>query len=95
MGSNEDASVYKDTVLVTGFGPFGVHEVNASMESVKLLHSLDIERELGIRLVTHEIPVIYEYVQTNICKLWDTYKPKVLWFSCLTRKQIDGSNPFV
>lgn len=79
MGSNEEALSSKDTVLVTGFGPFGVHEVNASIESVKLLHSLNVEHELGIRLVTQEIPVIYEFVQTNIPKLWDAYKPKVIY----------------
>lgn len=77
MGSNEDIPVYNETVLVTGFGPFGVHTVNASSESVKLLATLDLEREFGIRLITKEIPVIYDYVQTNIPLLWENYKPKV------------------
>lgn len=75
MGSNEE--VYRETVLVTGFGPFGVHTINASNESVKLLSTLEMERELGIRLVTKEIPVIYEYVQNTIPELWESYKPKV------------------
>lgn len=77
MGSNEDIPVYNETVLVTGFGPFGVHAVNASSESVKLLPTLDLERELGIRLITKEIPVIYDYVQTNVPQFWETFKPKV------------------
>lgn len=77
MGSNEEVHVYDDTVLVTGFGPFGVHAVNASNECVKLLPSLGLERELGIRLITKEIPVDYQYVQSNVPKFWETYKPKV------------------
>ena len=78
MGSNEEAPVYQETGLVTGFGPFGVHAVNASMETVKLLTSLDVERELGIRLVTREIPVVYDYVQNMVPQLWELYQPKVL-----------------
>ncbi len=87
MGSNEEASVYNETVLVTGFGPFGVHEVNASFEAVKLLPSLDLERELGVRLVTREIPVVYDYVKSTIPQLWELHKPKVNYatrpISCL------------
>lgn len=77
MGSNEEFLVNEETVIVTGFGPFGVHKVNASMETVKLLRSLDVERELGIQLVTKEIPVEYDYVKNEIPILWKLYKPKV------------------
>lgn len=87
MGSNEEAPVYNETVLVTGFGPFGVHEVNASMEAVKLLPSLDLERELGIRLVTREIPVVYDYVKSTIPQLWELHKPKV---KCYQAYQLFG-----
>jgi pyroglutamyl-peptidase len=76
MGSNSVANT-KDVVLVTGFGPFGEHKINASWESVKLLPGTDIEKELGIQLVTVEIPVEYSYVQQNIPALWDVYKPQV------------------
>jgi hypothetical protein len=76
MGSNSVANP-KDVVLVTGFGPFGEHKTNASWESVKLLSATDIEKELGIQLVTMEIPVEYNFVQQNIPALWDAYKPQV------------------
>ncbi|XP_032789600.2 pyroglutamyl-peptidase 1 [Daphnia magna] len=78
MGSNKEVPACKETVLVTGFGPFGVHKINASMETVKLLPSLDLERELGIQLVTKEIPVEYSYVKTQIPQLWELYKPKLV-----------------
>lgn len=80
MGSNEEFPAYEETVIVTGFGPFGVHKINASMETVKLLRSLDIERELGIQLVTKEIPVEYDYVKNEIPILWKLYKPKVWYY---------------
>ena len=48
------------------------------METVKLLRSLDVERELGIQLVTKEIPVEYDYVKNEIPILWKLYKPKVI-----------------
>lgn len=77
MGSCEVAS--KDVVVVTGFGSFGVHTINASTEAVKLLPTLDIENELNIQLViVKEIPVVYDYVQNNIPELWKTYKPKLM-----------------
>lgn len=78
MGSNEEFPVCEDTVIVTGFGPFGVHKINSSMEAVKLLRGLDVERELGIQLVTKEIPVEYDYVKNEIPILWQLYKPKVM-----------------
>nr|CAH0101954.1 unnamed protein product [Daphnia galeata] len=78
MGSNEEFLVNEETVIVTGFGPFGVHKINASMETVKLLRSLDVERELGIQLVTKEIPVEYDYVKNEIPILWKLYKPKLV-----------------
>lgn len=78
MGSNEEFPVCEDTVIVTGFGPFGVHKINSSMEAVKLLRGLEVERELGIQLVTKEIPVEYDYVKNEIPILWQLYKPKVM-----------------
>ncbi|KZS15480.1 putative Pyroglutamyl-peptidase 1 pyroglutamyl-peptidase I pyrrolidone-carboxylate peptidase pgp-I pyroglutamyl aminopeptidase I PAP-I [Daphnia magna] len=56
--------------------------INSSMETVKLLPSLDLERELGIQLVTKEIPVEYGYVKTvypwvrkwTICDLSDPHR---------------------
>nr|CAG4638778.1 EOG090X0F1W [Cyclestheria hislopi] len=76
MGSNNDVGI-SDRVLVTGFGPFGTHEINASWEAVKLLPNTGIEKELNISLIVHEIPVEYDYVKRNIPILWQVYKPKL------------------
>ena len=67
-----------EAVIVTGFGPFGNHGVNASMEAVKLLSTLEIEKELNIKLITQEIPVEYDYVKNSIPKMWELHRPKVI-----------------
>lgn len=80
MGSTREMNgEHRDTVLVTGFGPFGRHKINASYEAVKLLSSLNLEEELGVRLVTLEIPVIYQTVQEMVPQLWKVYSPKVIY----------------
>ena len=63
------------TILVTGFGPFENHQVNASWEAVKLLPSIFLDKT--INLIVYEIPVDYKYVCEKIPKLWETYKPQV------------------
>nr|CAG4648929.1 EOG090X0F1W [Polyphemus pediculus] len=78
MVLNNTLASSEDVVLVTGFGPFGDIKVNASIEAVKLLSSLDIEQELHIKLVTQEVPVQYDYVKSNIHHLWKTHKPKLV-----------------
>nr|CAG4650536.1 EOG090X0F1W [Sida crystallina] len=70
--------VRKDVVLVTGFGPFGTHKINASWESVKLLVDTGIEEDLGIKLITKEIPVDYDFVKKNVPEMWEMYKPKLV-----------------
>lgn len=67
----------KDTVLVTAFGPFGRHKINASSQAVKLLPSLNLEEELGVNLVTLELPVVYETVKETVPRLWEVYNPRV------------------
>nr|CAG4642842.1 EOG090X0F1W [Evadne anonyx] len=67
-----------DTVVVTGFGPFGNHSINASMETVKLLPTLEIEKELDIKLILQEIPVKYDFVKNRIPKMWELYRPKLM-----------------
>lgn len=62
------------TILVTGFGPFRDHQVNASWEAVKLLPN-EIE---DIKLVKVEIPVTYEDVDTKIPALWKDLNPEVI-----------------
>ncbi|XP_028407110.1 pyroglutamyl-peptidase 1-like [Dendronephthya gigantea] len=63
------------SVLVTGFGPFGEHKINASWEAVKELESIGFGN--NINLTTQEIPVEYETVSALIPALWQKYKPRV------------------
>lgn len=62
-----------DNILITGFGPFGVHKINASWECVSLLPN-EIQ---GYNIIKKEIPVMYSYVEENIPQLWNKYNPKV------------------
>lgn len=59
-------------ILVTGFGPFGAHPVNASWESVKLLPD-EID---DYQLVKKEIPVLYYDVETTIPAIWREINPE-------------------
>ncbi|CAE1249597.1 pcp [Acanthosepion pharaonis] len=63
----------KRTVLVTGFGPFGVHKVNASWVVVQHFAKLGLGDD--VRLVVREIPVAYESVRTVIPSLWSEFDP--------------------
>lgn len=62
-----------EVVLVTGFGPFREHNVNASWEAVKLLP--DKIDEFHIK--KQEIPVTYYDVEKNIPNLWKELNPSV------------------
>ena len=76
--ANQAREIGKPVVLLTGFGPFGIHQTNASWEAVKHLSSIEgIEEQLNIQLVTKEIPVEYSYVRDNIPILWQNHKPQV------------------
>lgn len=71
--------------MVTGFGPFKNYKINASWEAVKLLPSMNIEEEFGIKLIIHEIPVTYGYVTENVPVLWRVHNPMVcILFGLLT-----------
>jgi len=63
-------------VLVTGFGPFGDHNVNASWEAVKELEKIGVAH--NINLVTVEVPVVYEAVKELVPTLWLEYKPQLV-----------------
>ncbi|XP_075216897.1 pyroglutamyl-peptidase 1 isoform X2 [Lycorma delicatula] len=65
----------KRNVVVTGFGPFYGHPVNASWEAVKLLPGMNIENEADINLVIEEIPVVYNAIEKRIPELWKQYNP--------------------
>ncbi|KAK3604440.1 hypothetical protein CHS0354_013840 [Potamilus streckersoni] len=66
----------KKTVLVTGFGPFGVYKVNTSWEAVKELY----KQGLGVdwELVIEEIPVEYCTVKSKVPKLWEKHNPHLV-----------------
>lgn len=70
----------KCTILVTGFGPFDMHEVNASWEAVKELQKLwanSVEFS-DVELVTEEIPVSYDHVSNRVPQLWKKHNPLIV-----------------
>lgn len=64
-------------VVVTGFGPFGEHKINASWEAVKLLPKYRIPE---VNIFVEEIPVEYNTVEQKVPDLWKKYNPKVCFF---------------
>lgn len=69
----------KCTILVTGFGPFQEHMINASWEAVKELQKLwaDSKDVSDIELIIEEIPVSYSDVSSYVPQLWKKYNPRV------------------
>lgn len=67
----------KVKVVVTGFGPFSGHDVNASWETAKALNNLNLDSH-GIDLLTKEIPVSYDTVVKDIPLLWNEHKPDLV-----------------
>ncbi|XP_071079518.1 pyroglutamyl-peptidase 1-like [Haliotis cracherodii] len=63
----------KRTVLVTGFGPFGCHKVNASWVAVQELEKLGLGDDVD--LVTQKLAVEYDTVTNTIPTMWQTHKP--------------------
>lgn len=64
---------------IKGFGPFQNVAVNESWLTVSKLWDMDWPNEL--RLVTRELPVVYEIAKSEIKKLWTEEKPDVIIFS--------------
>ncbi|XP_022105505.1 pyroglutamyl-peptidase 1-like [Acanthaster planci] len=64
----------KSTVVVTGFGPFWEHKVNASWSAVQELDRLGLEDE-DVELITFEIAVEYETAKKLVPQLWKEYDP--------------------
>lgn len=65
-------------IIVTGFGPFGKHIINASWEAVKNLskkNSEILKKQYNVNLIIKEIPVAYDHVIKNIPELWQQYNP--------------------
>lgn len=93
MTANTDASPRENlrgeladpvlNVLVTGFGPFREHVINASWESVIKLPEEDIllpsniKPNTKINLLVYQLPVAYDFVTENMEALWKKYEPHV------------------
>lgn len=70
------ADTNQKVILVTGFGPFREHLVNASWEAVKQLPNVIDDCDV----VKLEIPVTYEHVESKIPSMWRELDPVVsLW----------------
>ncbi|KAJ7385412.1 Pyroglutamyl-peptidase 1 [Desmophyllum pertusum] len=65
----------KPKVLVTGFGPFGLHQINTSWVAVEELPNTELADEVD--LVIKEIPVEYTAVDKEVPALWNEVKPKL------------------
>ena len=65
-------------VLVTGFGPFYGHSVNASWVAVQEMAELTVHNSDGshCNLEIREIPVEYEAVSSEVPKLWKNVNPR-------------------
>lgn len=60
----------EDLIVVTGYGPFNGHEVNASGESVKLLPKDIKVGNRNYKIETIEIPVEYSEVDLKVQEIW-------------------------
>ncbi|XP_058918508.1 pyroglutamyl-peptidase 1 isoform X2 [Kogia breviceps] len=65
----------RKAVVVTGFGPFGEHTVNASWIAVQELEKLGLGDSVDLHV--YEIPVEYKTVQRLIPALWEKHSPQV------------------
>ncbi|XP_047230508.1 pyroglutamyl-peptidase 1-like isoform X2 [Girardinichthys multiradiatus] len=64
------------TVVVTGFGPFGEHTVNASWVAVQEMKKLGLGENVDLHI--EEVPVEYQKVQSLVPSLWKQYHPWLL-----------------
>ncbi|XP_074240480.1 pyroglutamyl-peptidase 1 isoform X2 [Saimiri boliviensis] len=65
----------RKAVVVTGFGPFGEHTVNASWIAVQELEKLGLGDSVDLHV--YEIPVEYKTVQRLIPALWEKHSPQI------------------
>ncbi|XP_066125562.1 pyroglutamyl-peptidase 1 isoform X4 [Saccopteryx bilineata] len=66
----------RKAVVVTGFGPFGEHTVNASWIAVQELEKLGLGDSVDLHV--YEIPVEYQTVQRLIPALWEKHSPQLV-----------------
>ena len=72
------SSTSSRTILVTGFGPFGEHLINASWVAVGHLSQLWDQRTPQWKpysLATQEVPVVYSYVEGSLPKIYEEHTP--------------------
>ncbi|XP_055347043.1 pyroglutamyl-peptidase 1-like [Paramacrobiotus metropolitanus] len=67
----------KPRVLVTGFGPFGEHTINASWEAAQEL-KLFTDLTDAVDLIVERIPVVYSDVSSTVPSLWEKYSPDLV-----------------
>lgn len=72
--SSQSSKKYK--VCVTGFGPFQGVPRNESWLAVSGLWEETLPP--NIKLVTRELPVVYDIVKDEVGKLWDEEKPDLM-----------------
>lgn len=71
MGSEK-----KPTIIITGFGPFGEHSVNASWVAVQNLKRRNLLPHLNVHI--QEIPVDYQEVSQIVPNLWKEKNPQLV-----------------
>ncbi|XP_038157861.1 pyroglutamyl-peptidase 1 [Cyprinodon tularosa] len=64
------------TVLVTGFGPFGEHTVNASWVAVQEMKKLGLGNNIDLHV--YEVPVEYKKVELMVPKFLKQYQPRLV-----------------
>ena len=79
----------QQTVLLTGFGPFHDHPVNASWEIVKEIKQLWSNEVVNLEI--REIPVVYSEVSSRVPNLYGELRPS-LCVDPLRRERIRDSN---
>lgn len=80
----------KKNIVVTGFGPFNNHPVNASWEAVNHLSKIKSEiltKLYNVNLIVKEIPVVYDDVIQSIPEIWKQYNPLVGIKNIITKLQ--------
>lgn len=66
----------KQTVVITAFGPFGDHPVNASSLALQHLKEEGFSEEgMSVTIVTKELPVVYKAVELLLKQIWEELSP--------------------
>ncbi|XP_078314756.1 pyroglutamyl-peptidase 1-like [Crassostrea virginica] len=66
----------RPSVLITGFGPFGEHSINASWIAVQNVKKRNLLADLDVHI--QEIPVDYQEVSQVVPALWKQKNPQLV-----------------